>query len=76
MPSDILHLAQIHVPLIQIPIDMMPAKWQHRAQAENAGLATGHRLLQAAMQAVRNPPRSFDGPEQLHRANQPDVPHV
>ncbi len=70
VPSDILQLAQIHVPLIQIPIEMMPARWQHRAQVENGGLSTGHRLLQAAMQAVRNPPRPFDGPGQLHRANQ------
>ena len=64
VPSDILRLAQIHVPLVQIPIGPVAGKWARRAQVENVGLATGHRLLQEAMAEVENPPQAFDVPDE------------
>lgn len=54
--SDILLLADIHVPLIQLdePAFADP-KRQHRARAENNGLAETHRLLQQAMVETTKP---------------------
>ena len=62
LPSDILALAQIHVPLLQIPDRAVVPRWRARLSLENGGLAGDHERLVAAMAAVESPPPMFDEP--------------
>jgi len=54
--TDILLLAEIHVPLIQLdPNAFTNPEQQHHAQVENTGIAQAHRLLQQAMAETIKP---------------------
>ena len=64
-PSDVLALAKIHVPLLQIPDRAVSARWQARLSLENAGLAGDHQRLVAAMKVVESPPAAFDEPAKV-----------
>ena len=64
-PSDVLTLAQIHVPLLQIPDRAVASRWRHRLGRENAGLARDHQQLVAAMAAVESPAATFDDPDKV-----------
>jgi len=65
LPSDVLALKQIHVPLLQIPDRAVSARWRERLPRENAGLATDHQLLAAAMKAVESPEVAVDDPDKV-----------
>jgi hypothetical protein len=64
-PSDVLTLAQIHVPLLQIPDRAVASRWRHRLSQENAGLASDHQRLVTAMAAVESPATTFDDPDKV-----------
>lgn len=65
LPSDVLSLAQIHVPLLQMPERAVSGRWQRRLARQNAGLASDHRQLVAAMAAVESPSTAFDDPDKV-----------
>ncbi len=65
LPSDVLSLSQIHVPLLQIPDRAVSTRWRSGPARENAGLATDHRRLVAAMAAVESPSTTFDEPDKV-----------
>jgi hypothetical protein len=62
LPSEVLLLAQVHVPLLQIPAHAVTTRWQNRRERENVFLAADHRRLLAAMASVESPPTTFDVP--------------
>jgi hypothetical protein len=62
LPSDVLTLAQIHVPLLQIPDRAVGSRWRRRLARENAALASDHQRLVAAMASVDSPAATFDDP--------------
>jgi hypothetical protein len=64
-PSDVLTMAQIHVPLLQIPERAVASRWRSRLALENAGLASDHQRLIAAMAAVESPADAFDDPGEV-----------
>lgn len=64
-PSDVLTMAQIHVPLLQIPERAVASRWRNRLAVENAGLASDHQRLVAAMTAVESPATAFDDPGEV-----------
>jgi hypothetical protein len=64
-PSDVLTMAQIHVPLLQIPERAVAGRWRGRLAVENAGLASDHQRLIAAMAAVESPAGAFDDPREV-----------
>ncbi len=64
-PSDLLTMAQIHVPPLQIPERAVASRWRGRLAVENAGLASDHQRLIAAMAAVESPPDAFDDPGEV-----------
>jgi hypothetical protein len=55
LASDVLGLAQIHVPLLQMPEDAVAGRWRGHVPKENAGLAEDHEALLVAMMAVESP---------------------
>lgn len=65
LPSDVLTLAQIHVPLLQIPAQAVASRWRDRLPRENAGLARDHERLLAAMAVVESPSTTFDEPDKV-----------
>jgi hypothetical protein len=64
-PSDVLLMAQLHVPLLQIPARAVAAKWLTRLDRENVQLADIHRRLTAAKEAVESPAVAFDVPREV-----------
>jgi hypothetical protein len=65
LPSDVLTMAQIHVPLFQIPDSAVSADSRDQLDLENAALASSHRVLLAAMADVESPSTTFDEPAQV-----------
>lgn len=65
MPSEVLMLAQIHVPLLQIPDRAVASSWGRSIARENAGLASDHRHLIAAMSSIESPAAAFDDPDKV-----------
>jgi hypothetical protein len=65
LPSDVIVLSQIHVPLLQIPERAVSDRWRRRLAQENTGLAADHRQLVAAMAAVESPSTTFDEPDKV-----------
>jgi hypothetical protein len=72
-PSDVLALAQIHVPLFQIPQRMVTDSSRDRIAKENAELVRGHRRLIQAMAAVESPAAAFDEPTEVAKRQTADL---
>ena len=64
-PSDVLTMAQVHVPLLQIPARVLASQWLSGRAVENAALAADHRRLTAAIAAVESPANAFDDPDKV-----------
>lgn len=64
-PSDLLTLAQIHVPLLQIPETAVMEGRRHLLVRINTELAQVHKLLVTAMAGVESPAATFDEPESV-----------
>ncbi|WP_327007590.1 hypothetical protein OHA72_10160 [Dactylosporangium sp. NBC_01737] len=73
LPSDVLVLAQIHVPLLQIPERAVASRQRRRLAVENAGLAGDHQRLTAAMAAVESPATTFDDPDEVDQRQAADL---
>ncbi|GAA5186738.1 hypothetical protein GCM10023322_33640 [Rugosimonospora acidiphila] len=65
LASDVLGLAQIQVPLLQVPEDAVAGRWRGHVPKENAGLVEDHEVLLAAMAAVKSPVAVFDEPDKV-----------
>jgi hypothetical protein len=65
LPSDVLLLSQIHVPLLQIPDRSASGRWRSRVPRENVALAADHKRLIAAMKSVESPSVTFDEPSRV-----------
>jgi hypothetical protein len=61
----VLALAQIYVPLLQIPERAVPSRSRKRLAVENKALADNHHRLVAAMAAVESPGTAFDEPSMV-----------
>ncbi|WP_203920740.1 hypothetical protein [Rugosimonospora africana] len=60
--SDVLSLARIQVPLLQVPERAVARQWRDHVPKENAGLAEDHKALLAATAAVGSPAVVFGEP--------------
>jgi hypothetical protein len=72
-PSDVLAMAQIHVPPLQIPDQAVATRWRRRLIVENTALAGGHQRLIAAMAAVESPGTAFDNPDKVAQRQTADL---
>jgi hypothetical protein len=73
VPSDVPGLAQIHVPLLQVPEHAVAGRWRGHVHKENAGLAEDHKALLAAVAAVESPATVSDEPDKAAERQTADL---
>jgi hypothetical protein len=64
LPSDVLSLVQLHVPLLQVPSSAVRGRWLRRLPEINAELSTAHKHVLTAIRRVESVPAAFND---LHR---------
>lgn len=65
MATDVLGLARLRVPLLQVPERAVAPRWRGHVPKENAGLAEDHKALVTATAAVESPATAFGGPDKV-----------
>ncbi|GAA4259791.1 hypothetical protein [Dactylosporangium darangshiense] len=60
LPSDVLSLAELHVPRLQIPPSAVRRRWLHRLPDINAELSTAHEHALTAMRHAESTPVAFN----------------
>lgn len=72
VPSDLLRLAQVHVPLLQIP-QHAPGGPQKRLCSINGDLSASHHRLRAVIAGVESPATAFDQPDHVAQTQTADL---